>query len=266
MNADGAALATHGGSDPSGPDVNVRLAVAWQHPSTRAIMPVGVLCYDGSAYRFWYVRRVLGLDEFRPLLGFPDYNRTYSSDHLFPLFAQRVMDPRRADYSRWVASLDLPTEAAPWEQLARSEGRRVGDMLQLVPEPRVLPGGASTSLFLVHGTRHLGEQDPGLEGRLASLRRGDRLHLLDEPSNSYNPRAVLTTNDDRRALGYVPDLLLDYVHTVRREGGPAVTVEHVNGPDAPAHLRLLARLEGHVPEGYRPFDGPAWAPVVRADG
>jgi len=36
-------------------------------------------------------------------------------------------------------------------------------------------------------------------------------------------------------------------------------VEHVNGPEAPAHLRLLVRLDGSAPGGYEPMSGPEWA-------
>ena len=59
-------------------------------------------------------------------------------------------------------------------------------------------------------------------------------------------------------LGYVPDLLLEHLATMRATAPVAVTVEHVNGPEAPPHLRLLARLEGSVPPGYEPMSGAGW--------
>lgn len=39
-------------------------------------------------------------------------------------------------------------------------------------------------------------------------------------------------------------------------GVPCAEVEHVDGPDAPVHLRFLARLEGSVPAGWLPMTGP----------
>lgn len=93
---------------------------------------------------------------------------------------------------------------------------------------------------------------------------GSRLTLVDEPGNPVNPRAILTADATRAPLGYVPDILLDYVHTVRDEGPVSATVAHVNGPDTPPHLRLLVRLDGHAPPGYRPFDGQSWQPLAHA--
>jgi hypothetical protein len=89
------------------PRVLRRLAVAWQHPVTRAIEPVGILECDEAGYRFRYVRNALRVEGFRPLLGFPDLHRTYESTRLFPLFAQRVMDARRPDYRRMLGPLSF---------------------------------------------------------------------------------------------------------------------------------------------------------------
>lgn len=45
--------------------------------------------------------------------------------------------------------------------------------------------------------------------------------------------------------------------TVGAHGPVEVVIEHVNGVDAPVHLRLLVRLhQGDVPPGYRPMTGP----------
>jgi hypothetical protein len=56
---------------------------------------------------------------------------------------------------------------------------------------------------------------------------------VDEPDNSVNPRAILVSTRTRVALGWVPNMLVDYVHEVR-DGAPfSIEVTHVNGPDAP---------------------------------
>src|SRR6266487_4370058 len=92
-----------------------RLAVAWQHPESRTIQPVGLLVYDGERYLFEYVRNAQNVEDFVPFVSFPDVGRAYSSTRLFPLFSQRVMDPRRPDFVRYVRTLDLSPEATPWE-------------------------------------------------------------------------------------------------------------------------------------------------------
>ncbi|MGH3634785.1 MAG: hypothetical protein ACRDTS_11995, partial [Mycobacterium sp.] len=142
--------------DRSG-DSAQRLVVSWQHPVDRAISPVGFLTCDGSAYRFAYIRNALRVKDFRPLLGFHNLHRGYRSAELFPLFAQRAMDPRRPDYRRYVAHLGLTGEPGPWEQIARSQGRRQGDTIQLMPEP-TLAGDTLTCQFLVNGMRHAHEK------------------------------------------------------------------------------------------------------------
>ena len=56
----------------------------------------------------------------------------------------------------------------------------------------------------------------------------------------------------------MPDLLLDHLAEMRTTAPVALTVEHVNGPEAPPRLWLLVRLEGRVPPGYQPMSGPDW--------
>ena len=113
------------------------LLVVWQQPSTRAMIPVGVLTFDGETYTFEYLPNVAGVDEFRPLLGFRDLAETYESDELFSLFRERVLDPTRPDFARVLDGLSLdPASATPWEQLVRSGGSSEGDTLQVTPIPR----------------------------------------------------------------------------------------------------------------------------------
>ena len=45
---------------------------------------------------------------FKPLPAFPEFQRTYESSELFPLFQNRVLDPGRKDFAAYLASLDLP--------------------------------------------------------------------------------------------------------------------------------------------------------------
>jgi len=96
-----------------GEDWAEKAVAQWQHPVERSIEPVGFLTYDGHTYRFAYVRNALHVEDFRPLLGFADLHRSYSSTELFPLFAQRAMDPRRPDYHRYVERLGLEGEPGP---------------------------------------------------------------------------------------------------------------------------------------------------------
>ncbi len=255
-----------------------RLVVAWQHPGTRAIEPVGFLSYDDHLYRFAYIQNALSVDGFRPLLGFDDLRRAYSSERLFPLFAQRAMDARRADYGRYVASLGLEGKRPePWEQIARSQGRRQGDTLQFLPEPEVI-GKTLSYLFLVNGVRHVHDQALYPDGRelrvtskavelaLAGLKPGTALSLVREPGNPMNSLAILVAGPSSVPVGWVPDLLLDDLHRLIASAEVSVTAEHINGSDAPSHMRLLARLTARPASGFQFFTGAKWEELAPPPG
>lgn len=83
--------------------------------------------------------------------------------------------------------------------------------------------------------------------------------MRDQPDNPINPRAVEVISITGVALGWFPDVLLDYVSAVRSAGPIDLQVTMVNGLDVPAGFRLLVTLEGRVPDGYEFFSGPSWA-------
>jgi hypothetical protein len=254
-------------------EVGRRLVVAWQHPDDRFIAPVGFLTWDSYGYRFTYIRNALSVKDFRPLVGFENLQASYHSEDLFPLFAQRAMDPQRPDYQRYVKTLGLEGDPSPWEQIARSQGHREGDTIQLFPEPTVRDAEAKC-LFLVHGIRHAHKGTKILNGikvrvtrdqvedALDKLRRGDKLAIIPEPQNEKNPQAIVVMGTPQVPVGWVPDLLVEDLHRLMERADVTVTAEHVNGRDAPWHLRLLARLRAAPAHGYRFFTGERWEPLA----
>ena len=261
--------------EPGGRSTKVarRLVVAWQHPEERSIQPVGLLTWDGNGFKFAYIRNVLSVRDFRPLLGFEDLYRSYYSEDLFPLFAQRAMDPRRPDYQRYVQTLGLEGDPSPWEQIARSQGRREGDTIQLFPEPEV-DGDEVRCMFLVHGIRHAHKGTKILNGirvevtreqvedALAKLHPGDKLGIVPEPENEKNPQAIVVMGAPQVPVGWVPDLIVEDLQRLMEHANVTVTVDHINGPDAPWHLRLLARLRAAPAPGFRFFTGERWEPLA----
>lgn len=248
------------------PAVGRRLAVAWQHPGTRRITAVGLLTCSDSSYSFSYLRSAAAVEGFQPFLGFPDLDRRYEANALFPLFAQRVMRASRPDFSRYRQALRLKADASDWSILGRSQGQREGDGIRVFPEPYVDAAGGTTSTFFVSGLRHRMRQDPRISGALDALTPGDRLKLIDEPTNVENARALLVAEGAGLTLAWVPSVLLSYVHTVRSTAELSLTVVGTNGPDVPPAYRLLVHLRGTLAEGNQPFDGPEWtlAPEVAA--
>lgn len=229
-----------------------RLLVAWQQPESRCYEAVGVLGVLPGTFRFRYLPRAAAVPGFTPLPGFPDVGRSYESGRLFPLFAQRVMSSRRPDYPEWLEALGLPLSVSPWDILARSQGHRVGDSIRVFPEPEVDDSGRSRASFFVHGLRYRLQEDPRVAVTLSDLRVDDVLQLAPEPGNPVNPQAVHVAGSGV-PLGWVPDVLADYVQTLLGSGTPTALVAHVNGADVPPNLRLLVEVVGSVPLGHRPF-------------
>lgn len=221
-----------------------RSLIVWQDPESRDLVPVGSLTADHGDrpwYRFSYRDDARERPGFRPLLAFPDLDTEYETEGgLFSFFANRVMSPRRPDYPQYVRALGLDAgEHDPIEILARSGGRRATDTIQVVEEPQPWPDGSERCLFLASGVRHV----PGATERIQWLNPGQALALAPEPANEFNDQAVLLF-DDETPVGYVPEFLLDRLYRRWRAGwSPSVSVEVANSPRAPAHLRLLCRLE-----------------------
>src|SRR5690625_6309135 len=54
---------------------------------------------------------------------FPEAHRVATSEYLFPVFAERVLSPRRPDRRRVLDTLGLEPEAGAFEIMARNGGR-----------------------------------------------------------------------------------------------------------------------------------------------
>lgn len=212
-----------------------RLRLIWKDPATSRYQHVGWFTYanDGQ-YQFQYVRDLP--DSFEPLEQFPDPSETYQSKDLPAFFANRVMSRGRASYASYVSWLGLDTKALPVELLARTGGGRATDTFHLV-ESFGQEDGISSCRFFVSGIQHTSN---GLE-LVTHLHEGDHLSLVDEPDNKHNPRAILLNRRDVQ-LGWIPDWLVNDIHSLQSRGDVQVRVEQIN-PDAPARLRVLCKLE-----------------------
>lgn len=235
-----------------------RLYATWRNPDG-LIRPVGMLTRlctsEGENYRFVYLKAAEQFDGFRCLPGLPDLHRVYESEHLFPVFRNRLMPRNRPDYGQFVEELALDVETDPFEVLVRSEGWRETDRIEVFAHPEREPDGTLTMLFFVRGIRHL----EGAAAAVDEVRAGDVLRLEDEPGNPVNPRTILVSTRTGRRVGWVPDCLLETVHELRELDEPIeVRAEHVNPDTSPPHMRLLCRLRTRWPDGYEPLAGPEY--------
>lgn len=219
-----------------------RLLVTRQDPVGRTYHEVGILTQEeGGGYAFDYVPRAQRPAGFAPLPGLPDDQGTSRSETLFAAFSQRLMSPRRPDYAESMEALGLADVVAPIEILARSGGRRAGDLLELVEIPPVGPRGEVELTFLVHGVRYRGEEAADLIDHLGP---GDELGLAREPDNVHDPQAIVVLSDGT-PLGYVPMPLCETFHDVMT-GEYSLRVDRANRRELGFHLRLLVTLRGRV--------------------
>lgn len=243
------------------------LFVAWRDPESGSIHPIGELIRtlrpDGEHYSFAYLELAERLPGFEPLPGLPDLHRCYRANRLFPVFANRVMPRTRPEFDLLARSVDLAGDADPFEVLARSGGRRATDRIEVFLPPERTPDGHSCVLFFVRGIRHI----EGASDAVARLHPGDRLVLVDDPTNAFNTRALVLRASDGHQVGWIPDYLVGHVHELhqlnRRE--PNVTVEHVNDATVAGHIRLLCRLAAPWPDGYEPFSDAAFHTLAPLD-
>lgn len=246
------------------------LIVTWQHPLERSMEPIGKLAFDGHAYSFDYLDTAKTLKDFRPLLGFEDFGRHYVSQELFPIFEERVMDPQRPDYERYVRDLNLPSDASPWEQLASSGGGSESDTLQLYPIPHY-SDGVWQCRFLINGSRYLLEKQVEIDGVtlesyegevfeeiLDSLRPGQELRVVHEDSNKSSATAMLALVLEDKPIGWVPNWLAAEILPLVSDADFTFVVEQVNPASAGWHLRILARFIVGLPADHRFFAGPSW--------
>jgi hypothetical protein len=257
MNAD-LDLAVVAARPPAARTRSRRFAVSWRNVHNKQRSPIGVLSSDGERYRFDYLSRAPHVEGLRPLFGFSDFHRAYSSDPLFPFFSQRIMDSRRPDYIDYLESLGLPNDASPLDVLGRSGGTRKADTFELTEEPRVERTGRTAHIFFVRGTRYAAD-DLGFSPRaIDRLEVGEQLQLKRESTNQVNPEAIQILSNEGTRIGWIPELLLDYVRTLEAIEEPRLEVVLVNGLTVPQYLDVLVKVSGQAPSGYRPFSGVDW--------
>ncbi len=233
------------------------LFVAWQDPSSRRFYPVARLSWLGdneadALYEFAYIQgaweaRSIG---FQPFLSFPNFDQLYLGRQLFPLFANRLMSPKRADYPQYVRRLGLDLASSTgFEVLGRSGGRRTTDAIEVFSLPTLDPeSGTYRTYFFAHSLRYLA---PASQEKIEKLALGDQLLLMHDMQNPVDPSAVALRTDDYLLAGFIPAYLTELAHHFLRDCGVVtVSVERLNVHPAPIQQRLLCRWESLCPPRF----------------
>jgi hypothetical protein len=161
-------------------------------------------------YEFAYINAVREATDlgFQPLLSFPELSTVYITSDLPPLFTNGLMPKLRPDFPGYITELGLTAEQAePFAVLARSEGRRATDSLEVFSAP--LPGADGyEGYFLARGVRHLPECEKALE----AVTPDERLFVMADVQNESNGAALLLRTASKHVVGYFPDHLANELH------------------------------------------------------
>ena len=248
------------------------LYLAWQDQDSRRWFPVGRLDVDVSAepntYAFSYIN---GAEEIRqgapffPVPGFPELERRYYSNRLFPLFRNRLMNLGRPDRPEYLRQLGLTTDDwSPAAELAAPLNRMHNDGFEVFPP--ILPDavGKFSTQTALHGLHYANQHS--IE-RSASLRVGEPLYLSSELSSPTSVCGISARTDDGHIVGWLPRYLAEALH---QNNKPMITdvkatVAQVN-LDAPLSQRLVVDFSGKLPPGFRMEDLPQYQPIAPPDG
>ena len=222
--------------------------IAWQAPDTRDWHVVGNLQESKSGYTFKYTKGALASPKFTPFSGMNDFNETYVSEELFPLFKNRLLSPKRPEYPKFIEWLGLNGESVnPIEILSRSGGLRSTDQLQVFKKIDVGADGSFEHYFFLHGLSYLNDM---ANERVSKLAKGEILHLCLDLQNDHDSQAVvIRAHKPAEIVGYCPRYFANDITKMLLNDSKSVhlTVEKFSD-DAPHHYRLLCKLTGNIPK------------------
>jgi hypothetical protein len=242
------------------------LFLAWQDPNSRFWFPIGRLTFEAGQFSFVYIKGAKSAKEtsqFQPLTSFPDFDKLYQADHLFPLFANRVMRPSRPDYQNYLECLNIPQHTDdPMVILSRSGGKKATDHFEVFPCPEPDEHGLYHIHFFLHGLRH--REQAAIE-RVDNLKPHESIRLVRDVQNAHDPLAVALWTEDDHLIGYCPRYLAPDVQKLLNQnpGLVHVHVERVNPAPTPIQLRLLCNMTAEWPSSFRPFSSDEYQPLAR---
>lgn len=249
------------------------LYLAWQAPKesqkSKAWFPIGRLDAEiqGSeieSCRFRYIggaKRAHEEVDFEPLVSFPDFEKDYYSEKLFPLFHNRVLSPKRADFAEYIEWLGLTKEQAdPISILSVSRGIRVTDKLQTFPKIDADENGNFQLRFFAHGLRYLNKAS---QEKASLLQTGDELRIMVEVNNPATRVAVTLHADDYTMIGWAPRYLADdLINCIPNAPEIEATVVKVNHGHAPLNQSILIEYKGIASEDHHLMSTPDFAPLI----
>lgn len=226
----------------------------WQDPETRRWHSVGVLYRFEDKFGFAYTSGSKESPRFRAFGAMNDLESFYVSDKLFPIFANRILSPKRPEYqnyARW-SGFDEAQACDPLLMMARLEGRRETDNLSVYPVPKKTLDGKYETVFFCNGMNYLPKE---IKSNVLSFDKGELLYPMLDILNPHDQEAVaLRSSDPGIFLGYCPRYVAkDIAKLCLSTSGVEIRVRSVN-EDAPPQLRLLCEVSCKWPNGFTPCE------------
>lgn len=233
--------------------------LAWRDPVDRRWFPIGRLTQENNHYKFQYTNGALeaSLDaKFVPLAGFDSFGLAYTCPTLFPFFYNRLIPIHRNDAQKYLQWLDFSEVPEPLALLARSGGLRATDAFQVFECPTPTANNEYKVTFFVHGIGHIEQADKLLD----SIRVGDELLLVQEPTNPADQLALLVMRDNTK-VGYCPRFYNEDINALLKRGEqPRAFVKRINPTSVPFSYRLLCEVECKWPADFKACSSKQFQP------
>lgn len=179
------------------------LYLIWKHPDTRRQYIVGILSKNGF-FEFKYGEEFTEAQKegFKGIEAFKEFDKTYTSEKLFPVFSSRLPDKKRKGISEILKKYNI-NEYDEYMLLKNSGARLPIDTLEFI-DPIFDDEQPVSRCFYVAGARHYmpccGEECVNN----IDIKENDSLTLCLEPDNKYDKNAVLIKTKNSNVIGYVP--------------------------------------------------------------
>jgi len=243
------------------------LFVTWQDSKSRRWYPVGRLSCKGNVYEFVYTN---GAKDAFDHAGFTMFGRmqsldeVYTSNKLFPLFANRLLEKSRPEYKDFIKWLDLEgKDVDPFVVLSLTEGLRGTDNLEVLPCPEKT---IDNNYELVFFSRSLSHCPPHSVECVNKLKPADSLFLMHDMQNAWHSYAIaIRTIEPITFVGYCPRYLCNDFHQILKSQDVTnckISVCRVN-TDAPTQLRLLCHFKAPWPADFTPCSSVEFLPYGR---
>ncbi|MBW8347879.1 HIRAN domain-containing protein [Bacillus sp. IITD106] len=229
------------------------LLVVWQNAKSRLYYHVGTLSHYNDQYEFVYTNYGTEHRKLKDALkngymlhpAFPDPNKIYRSKNLFAAFDRRLPSTDRTDFKAIMADLGLNENSSKMDLLQQTRGRLSNDTYSFEQPLRLDENRRIHTSFFVHGMRHC-----NLPKHWSSwLRIHDRLNLVQDPTNDFDPNAVGVFTQGGKLLGYVPGFYSEAIYSLlENDAEPIVRVIYINELSTP-NWWLKVDFECRVPFG-----------------